>query len=255
MLIVNADDWGRSVGETTAALGCYKAGRITSVSAMIFMDDSGRAAELALANGVDVGLHLNFTQKFTGKGYSKNIASCHHRIVTFLTRNKYSQLIYNPLLRSDFTCSFRAQVAEFERLYGRSPSHIDGLWSPIIPRGMKVRRNFSFWRGEKSPVNRAYRRFVDRSLSRRYRLTGYFFDLTQCIRENKLRRVETLAKSDTVELMTHPADATESKFLMSDEFAALLTRLDFSNGSITRSLALASANARLSEISSLTSDF
>ena len=30
MLIINADDWGRSLAETDAALECYKAGRITS---------------------------------------------------------------------------------------------------------------------------------------------------------------------------------------------------------------------------------
>ena len=65
MLIINADDWGRSVAETDAALRCYKEGRITSVSAMVFMEDSERAAELAKENELDVGLHLNFTDKFT----------------------------------------------------------------------------------------------------------------------------------------------------------------------------------------------
>jgi len=61
MLIINADDLGRSVVETDAALRCYSAGRITSVSAMVFMSDSERAAELANGNGLDVGLHLNFS--------------------------------------------------------------------------------------------------------------------------------------------------------------------------------------------------
>ena len=53
MLIINADDFGRSVGETNAALECYIAGRITSVSAMVFMADSERAAELALSRRSD----------------------------------------------------------------------------------------------------------------------------------------------------------------------------------------------------------
>jgi len=47
MLIVNADDWGRSLAETDAALRCLKRGRITSVSAMVFMQDFKRAARLA----------------------------------------------------------------------------------------------------------------------------------------------------------------------------------------------------------------
>ena len=67
MLIINADDFGRSVAETDAALRCYIAGRITSVSAMVFMADSERAAELAKENELDVGLHLNFTERFTGR--------------------------------------------------------------------------------------------------------------------------------------------------------------------------------------------
>ena len=59
------------------------------------------------------------------------------------------------------------------------------LLSNLIPAGMKIRRNFSFWPGEKSWLNRAYRSLVDRWLARRYRLTDYFFDLTQSIRGEK----------------------------------------------------------------------
>ena len=55
MLIINADDFGRSVAETDAALRCYVAGRITSVSAMVFMADSERSAELAKENALAVG--------------------------------------------------------------------------------------------------------------------------------------------------------------------------------------------------------
>jgi len=61
MLIINADDWGRSRTETDAALQCYEKGRITSASAMVFMEDSERAADIAKENQVDVGLHLNFS--------------------------------------------------------------------------------------------------------------------------------------------------------------------------------------------------
>ena len=71
MLIINADDWGRSLAETDAALECYKAGRITSASAMVFMGDSERAAELAKENKLDVGLHLNFTDRFTANQYTE----------------------------------------------------------------------------------------------------------------------------------------------------------------------------------------
>ena len=59
MLIINADDWGRSVGETDAAFRCYTKSRVTSVSAMVFMADSQRAAELAKENELEVGLWIS----------------------------------------------------------------------------------------------------------------------------------------------------------------------------------------------------
>jgi len=235
MLIINADDWGRSVAETDAALGCYKGGRITSVSAMVFMEDSERAAELAKENELDVGLHLNFTDRFTANRYPGTLGKYHGKIIRFLKRNKYAQLLYNPFLRKEFVYSYEAQAAEFARLYGRPPSHIDGhdhmhlcptiLLSNLIPAGTKMRRNFSFWAGEKNLLNRAYRAFVDRWLARRYCLPDYFFDLTQCIQEKKFNRVAALARSSNVELMTHPIVYSEAEYLMGDEFRGLLQRL------------------------------
>lgn len=236
MLIINADDFGRSAAETNAALRCYQEGRITSVSAMMFMEDSERAAELAKENELDVGLHLNFAEAFTGKNYPAELGEYHGRTIRYLMGNKYAQLVYHPFLRKEFAYSYEAQAGEFVRLFGKPPSHIDGhhhmhlcaniLLSKIIPSGIKMRRNFSFWPGEKSLLNRTYRALVDRWLARRYRLADYFFDLTQSIREKKLDRVVALAKSSDVELMTHPIVEAESEYLMSDEFHVTLQRLD-----------------------------
>jgi predicted glycoside hydrolase/deacetylase ChbG (UPF0249 family) len=236
MLIINADDFGRSAPETDAALRCYQAGRLTSVSAMVFMADSERAAELAKENELAVGLHLNFTERFTGARIPATLANYHDKIARFLTRNKYSQILYNPFLRKEFSYSCETQIEEFTRLFARPPSHIDGhhhmhlcanlFLSNLIPPGSKIRRNFSFWPGEKSSLNRAYRSLVDRWLARRYRLTDYFFDLTQSIRGKKMDRVVASAESSKVELMTHPILQLESEYLMSDEFQAILQRLD-----------------------------
>jgi hypothetical protein len=95
----------------------------------------------------------------------------------------------------------------------------------VIPAGVKMRRSFSFWTGEKSWLNRKYRALVDRWLQRKYSLPDYFFDLTQCMQEKKLDRVVALAKSSNVELMTHPILEFEFNYLMSDEFEAMLQRL------------------------------
>jgi predicted glycoside hydrolase/deacetylase ChbG (UPF0249 family) len=207
------------------------------VSAMVFMADSERAAKLAKDHQLDnVGLHLNFSEAFTNRSCPETLKEHHKRIVGFLRRNKYAQLVYNPLLRKAFACSYHAQMEEFVRLFEKSPSHIDGhhhmhlcanlLLSNLVPVGMKIRRNFSFWPGEKSRLNRAYRGLVDYWLIRRYRLADYFFDLTQCIQGKKLDRVAALAKSSNVELMTHPIVNEEEEYLMSDEFKVILQRLE-----------------------------
>jgi predicted glycoside hydrolase/deacetylase ChbG (UPF0249 family) len=236
MLIINADDFGSSTAETDAAYGCYRRGRITSVSAMVFMADSEHAAELAKENGLDVGLHLNFDEAFTGKDYPSRLSECHRSTMRYLRANKYAQLVYNPFLRKEFAYSYEAQVEEFVRLFGGEPSHIDGhhhmhlcaniVLSKVIPPGTKMRRNFSFWPGEKNLLNRAYRALVDRWLSRRYELPDYFFDLSQSIREKKLDRLVTLARSSKVELMTHPIVRMELEYLMSDEFGSMMESLE-----------------------------
>ena len=97
------------------------------------------------------------------------------------------------------------------------------LIDPVITKGQNVRRNFSFWPGEKSSLNRAYRRIVDNWLARSYQLTDYFFSLAQCLKGNRLGRVTELARVAKVELMTHPEKAAEFDWLMSEEFI-LMTR-------------------------------
>jgi len=239
MLIINADDWGRSRTETDAALQCYENERITSASAMVFMADSERAADIAKENQVDVGLHLNFSERFSGSFIDATLENYHRKTVRFLKGTKYSQLVYNPFLQRAFAYSYEAQTEEFGRLYGKSPSHINGhhhmhlsanlLFGELIPKGTAMRRNFSFWPGEKSALNRAYRRLVDAWLARKYRLPDYFFDLTQSIQEKKLDRVAALAKSSNVELMTHPILPLEMDFLMSDEMGVLLQNVEAGN--------------------------
>jgi chitin disaccharide deacetylase len=236
MIIVNADDWGRSRSETDAALACYKEKRITSVTAMVFMEDSVRAADMAKDAAIDVGLHLNLGQRFTGDSYTILLQTYHDRVVRFFTLNKYSHLLYNPFLRQQILYTYQAQVDEFHQLYGRYPSHIDGhkhmhlctnmLLDRVIPMGEKVRRSFSFSKGEKSLLNRLYRKMVDLWLARRYQLTDYFFSLSQSLQSDRLRRVAELAKSATVELMSHPANRNEYDYLMSDDYIALLNELE-----------------------------
>jgi predicted glycoside hydrolase/deacetylase ChbG (UPF0249 family) len=242
MIIVNADDWGRSLRETDAALACHREGRITSVSAMVFMKDSERAADLARENRVTAGLHLNLNQPYEVKVLSSAATNAHNRIVRFMARTKYAVLVYHPFLRRHFRAVYQAQQEEFVRLFGQPPTHIDGhqhrhlcanmLIDEIIPVGQRVRRNCTFWPGEKSSLNRAYRRLVDRRLGRKYRLTDYLFNLAQHLGGGQLARIFDLAKTATVELETHPCKEAEYACLMSDDYAAKLGTVETARRSV-----------------------
>ena len=200
------------------------------MTAMVYMADSDRAAQLAKANAVDAGLHLNLTEAFSAKSAPEGLRERHARVARFLRRSKYAPLLYNPALRNDFHYVYKAQVEEFVQRYGQLPTHIDGhqhqhlcaniVWDRVIPKGQKVRRTFHFWPGEKSWANRAYRGMLNAWLKSRYRGTDYFFALPQCFDAARLARVRVLARESTVELMTHPVNAPERSYLAGEGFRA-----------------------------------
>jgi predicted glycoside hydrolase/deacetylase ChbG (UPF0249 family) len=199
---------------------------------MVFMADSLRGAQLANEVAIDVGLHINFSEAFSGNQVPAWLRRSHERIRRFLTTSKYALLLYHPFLRREFADVFRAQANEFQRIFGKAPSHLDGhqhmhlssnvLFQGIIPEGARVRRSFSFAPGEKSMVNRFYRSTVDRFLQRKHRTTDFFFALSHHLPVAHLQRVAVLAEQYSVELMTHPQVAREYECLMSDDYAALI---------------------------------
>lgn len=233
MLIVNADDLGRSRAETDAAIMCYRRGRITSLSAMVFMEDSERAAGLVKDEGVeDIGLHLNFSQRFTGNVGEGPLGKRHERVVRFLSFSKYALILYNPAVHMDFVYDCKFQLIEYQRLYGKPPSHFDGhqhmhlctnmLFSGLVPSGARVRRSFSSRAGERGFVKRAYRSAVDKWLGRRYRLTDFFFALAHNLDVGHLKRLRALSENATVELMAHPVKPGEYSFLMSEGYRSTI---------------------------------
>lgn len=233
MLTVNADDLGRCTFATDRIMACLAINRISAASAMVFMQDSERAAALAAASGLDVGLHINFTECFTASEVPSSLRLNQERIRRFLRANKYALVIYNPFLRKAFREVFAAQVEEFARLYGREPSRFDGhqhmhlcsnmILDRILPAGAKVRRSFSFDTGEKNFFNRYYRALIDRHLATRHGIGDFFFALSQHLPISRLRRVVELAKTYDVELMTHPEVNVEFEGLLSDEFASTIS--------------------------------
>lgn len=232
MLIINADDWGRNRVATDNSMVCFKKNRITAASAMVFMEDSQRAAEMALEAGLETGLHLNFTLNFDGSVKPSRIKERQARIASFLRKNKYCFLLYNPVLRKDFGYVYSSQYEEYTRLYQKEPTHIDGhhhmhlcsnvLIDKLIPKCSKVRRNFSFAPGEKNMINRLYRFLVDAWLKRRYKCTDFFFSNPSIHRSDRLRKIVELSVAHSVELMVHPERPDECDYLLSVEYEELI---------------------------------
>jgi predicted glycoside hydrolase/deacetylase ChbG (UPF0249 family) len=220
---VNADDWGRNPDMTDRTLDCVLCGTVSSVSAMMFMEDSERAAAIAREQGIDAGLHLNFTTSFSAPGIPARLSEHQQRLSRHLRRYRFSQVVFHPGLIRSFEYVVAAQRDEFTRLYGKEPGRLDGhhhmhlcanvLIGGLLPPGTVVRRSFSFQPGEKSFGNRFYRHVVDRALARRHRLTDFFFSLHPLAPSGRLERIFELSSQFVVEVETHPSEPAEYSFL------------------------------------------
>jgi len=227
LLIVNADDWGRDRVTTDRTLDCTRSGAVSSVSAMVFMEDSERAAALAREMGIEVGLHLNLTTSFSAPGCPRRLVEHQQELARYLGRHRLSQVVFHPGLVRAFEYVVAAELEEFRRLYGAAPDRVDGhhhmhlcanvLLARLLPSGTLVRRNFSFQPGEKSLGNVLYRRFVDRMLVRRHRLVDFFFSLPPLEPSSQLERIFSLARQSLVEVETHPVNPDEYRFLTEGE--------------------------------------
>ena len=227
LLIVNADDWGRDPLTTGRILDCALRGAVSSVSAMVFMEDSDRAAAMALEWNIEAGLHLNLTSPFSVPGCPVRLAERQGELAWHLLRHRFAPAVFHPGLTRSFEYVVAAQLDEFRRLYGRDPNRLDGhhhmhlcanvLLGGLLPPGTLVRRNFSFQPGEKSVWNRLYRMGVDHMLARRHRLVDFFFSLAPVENPGRLQRIFSLARQFAVEVGTHPVHPEEYRFLMGGE--------------------------------------
>lgn len=222
-LIINADDWGQSQQTTDRTLECWEGGCLSSVSAMVFMSDSERAAGLAQEYGIDAGLHLNFTAPFSGHKFPAMLQQHQQKLARRLRRHRFASVVFHPDLVSSFEYVVSAQLEEFARLYCGAPKRVDGhhhmhlcsnvVFGRLLPAGTVVRRNFSFESEEKSFANRLYRRAIDRFLSRRYQVTDFFFSLAPLAPTKRLERIVSLSRRSVVELETHPLNPDEYRCL------------------------------------------
>lgn len=237
-LIINADDWGRNNQATDRTLGCILRRAVSSVSAMVFMEDSERAAAIARSKGIDAGLHLNFTTPFSAPNVPASVVERQRELAAHLRRHRLAQGVFNPWLTRSFQYVLNAQVDEFCRLYGAKPERLDGhhhmhlcanvLLGGLLPPGVVVRRSFSFRAGEKGVANRYYRRAVDYLLARHHKITDFFFSLAPLEPRNRLQQMFSLARHHVVEVETHPFNPEEYRFLADGEIFHCVRHLPIS---------------------------
>ena len=222
-LILNADDWGLDRDTTDRTLECIQRGAVSSVSAMVFMKDSERAAVAALEHGIDAGLHLNFTAPFSGGNCPARLVEYQNRVAAYLVRNPFARGIFHPLLIHHFEYLVAAQREEFRRLYGVDTQRFDGhhhmhlsanvLFGGLLPAGSLVRQHFSYESGEKTVRNRVFRQLTRMLLARRYRRVDFLFSLPPLEPSDRLQRIFSLARRFAVEVETHPVNPKEYLFL------------------------------------------
>jgi predicted glycoside hydrolase/deacetylase ChbG (UPF0249 family) len=232
MVIITADDYGKTANATDSILTCFSNKRITSASAMVFMEDSERAAALTSKTALEVGLHLNFTMPYSAPKITREIRKQQENVISYLTKSESAQVIYNPFLADSFNALFLSQQEEFVRLYGRSPVFYNGhhhmhlcanvLAGRMIPKGARVRRTFTFGPGEKNVFNRLYRQILDTCISKRYISTDRFFSITPVQNIERLRKILNYAVKECIEVEVHPENSEESEFLMSEQYKHLM---------------------------------
>jgi chitin disaccharide deacetylase len=237
-LIINADDWGRDEATTDRTFDCTTMRTVSSVSAMVFMADSERAASIARESGIDAGLHLNFTELFSASSCSVSLLDRQGELKKRMGGHSLARTLYYPGLAASFEYVVAAQIDEYRRLYGVDPQRIDGhhhlhlcmnvVLGELLPADIVVRRNFSFLPGEKSLLNRLYRRIVDGRLAARHRVVDFLFNLLPLRPEARLQRIFALSRNSVVELETHPINSEEHRFLTSGEIVDKLGDLPIS---------------------------
>lgn len=237
MLIINADDYGLDRTTTDRILTLYTQNRITSTTAMVFMQDSGRAAQLAQNNNIPVGFHLNFTEPLSQNSIPTRLLKRHETLMAFFLKHKYARVLYAPSLTEDIDYCFKAQYDQFSALYQKSPTHIDGhhhihlcsnlVFGNILPKGCKLRRSFTFTQKESNLINSMYRKLVDFIIARKHITVHYFTSLGTDDNSiiTRLDHVDKMPINYNVELMVHVDIISQYLFLKTDLYFNLISKI------------------------------
>jgi chitin disaccharide deacetylase len=235
LLIVNADDWGLDARTNEVIAECFRRGRITGASGMVWMEGSEGAARLSGELALPVGLHVNLTSPYTAAGVPADARARQRRLAEYLTRGRWRRALPNPLLQRQVKAAIEDQLGEFLRLYGRQPTHFDGerhihTWATVLasralPAGARVRLAWTHERGEKPAWKRALRAVTNAYLRHRFVTTSYFHSIREidpAFGGGGIERRIERSRRVPVEVMVHPGWDDEREYLLSEAWEALL---------------------------------
>jgi chitin disaccharide deacetylase len=235
LLIVNADDLGLDTANTDAIIDCFRSRAISSTTALVWMRDSERAAEIARRERIPTGLHLNLIEPYTAPDVPARVADTQRRVVERLRTRGVGAQLYHPAWSEDFGRCISDQLCRFGELYGAPPTHLDGHRHMHLAMNALLSRRLGAVHRCRRPVNRPPResarpkRLARSALSVLVRLR--FTTTDACFSVRSLHPQfggcgldEALARAHrgSVELFVHPGYRDELPLLQSSEWRAWL---------------------------------
>jgi chitin disaccharide deacetylase len=228
LLVINADDWGAHAATTDAILHCFRAGRVSSATAMVFMEDSARAAAIGRRVGMPIGLHLNLTQPFAAAAVPEAVRASQQRLARHFRHIRLMRCVYDPRIRGYVERCIADQLEAFEAAYGSAPTHLDGHNHVHVCPNVLLSRTASRVRAARTTHSRsartpaaAVRALRRRVIRRRFLSTDHLFAISAvhpALGGRGLEPMLELARRGSVELMVHPSRAEEYDVLMSDSW-------------------------------------
>ena len=232
LLIVNADDLGLRRAITDATMACWDARAISSATAMMHMEDSERAAALAARAALPTGLHLNLTTPFTASAVPADVVARHERLCRHFAapRNRW---LPAPWLRADLAAAIGEQLAEYRRLFGGPPTHVDGhehiqgcpaVFASRALVAPALRLTHTFAAGERPLAQRLVRAALNAGIRARFRTVARFWSLRDLHPELGGSGLEARLSGLRVpaEIMVHAAWPDEYAVLAGDAWSELL---------------------------------
>ena len=216
-IIINADDFGLTIGVNEGIIEAFKNGVLTSTTLMVNQPYAKEAVELSKKNPkLGVGMHMTFDKGKALTGVS-----------TLTDENgnlKNSKTLLEQGIEEDFYKEILAQYKEFKKLMGKEPTHVDSHHHIHMnnPEAFKAMTTFC-------TENKLKHRGNDNLIGRFYGADVGEDMLIQLI-EDKSKE-----NNNIIEVMTHPGrndkflEATSSYASLRDEETRILTSTKVKN--------------------------